>query len=73
MQNAIEQRNEQKVTSQYWGFRELTAEELMLIGGGEGEDFDEVPEQETPLPPITAYASDSGPGDYNPPPAASTA
>lgn len=64
MQNVIEQREEKSVTSQYWGFRELTAEELMLIGGGESEDGDEAPEQETPLPDVTAYASDSNAGGY---------
>jgi hypothetical protein len=55
MQTALEKNNEKKVISQYWGFRELTEEELMLIGGGESEDGDEVPVQETPLPEITVH------------------
>lgn len=61
MQNI--QGNEKKVVSKYWGFRELTEDELMLISGGE-DDFDDVPAQAEPLPEITVHGTSEYGGSY---------
>lgn len=31
----LQKRNEQNTTTHYWGYRELSTEELLLVGGGE--------------------------------------
>lgn len=59
MKIATEHINEKKVTSQYWGFRELNEDELMLISGGYDADGDDAP-QPDPLPTITVYANSPG-------------
>ncbi|MBP0597885.1 hypothetical protein J8I26_07225 [Herbaspirillum sp. LeCh32-8] len=48
---------QENIASQYWGYRELTQEELAFVGGGYDEDGDDVPTQDTPLPTITVTAN----------------